>query len=358
MNTNLQSDIQSPKKYIDLHLHLLGAIPKTTLITLIEKASGHNGYDLNQYLNPRQLTFVKSTSLGMNVIKKLAKNLGPEEVINNLLSFNSLNDFLAAYILTASFVRNLEDFKLLCSGVIKDLKSSGLAATEVTFSPTLYMDRGLSLASIIAILSEEKEKADINIGFLLDPIRDKGCENALKLLNKIYNINPKLLCGVSLAGREDSYPLSEFAPYFNRARELGLGTTTHAGEGNNSHQVSDAIKLKINRIGHGVAAALDDKLIEKLAKSEITLEICPTGNIKTGLFKDLSHHPIRKLYKAGVKITINTDDPFFFDTNLPLEFSKLLEAKIFSDLEIDQIRSQAFKSCFLNTSSNGLPLSS
>ena len=111
------------------------------------------------------------------------------------------------------------------------------------------------------------------------------------------------------------------------AREAGLKLTTHAGEFGGPDSVWEAIRdLNVERIGHGVRAIEDPKLVQEIVARDITLEVCPGSNVVLGLYKDFAAHPIQKLRAAGVKVTVSTDDPPFFGTTMRREYDMLAAA--------------------------------
>ena len=125
-------------------------------------------------------------------------------------------------------------------------------------------------------------------------------------------------------------PPEAFAPWFDRARTAGLHVTPHAGETSGPESVWAALRvLGAERIGHGVRAVEDPALVAYLAEHHIALEVCPTSNVRLGVFPSLATHPLRRLYDAGVPVTVNSDDPPLFNTTLTdeylREFSSLAE---------------------------------
>ena len=155
-------------------------------------------------------------------------------------------------------------------------------------------------------------------------------------LRKIFINEINDFCTILDIGGYDGFILSQIKKIFpniktilldvdtvgiNKAKENGLHLTIHAGEGLGPKSVWDSIKLlNVERIGHGVRSIEDISLIKYLAKYKIPLEISPTSNLKTGIYSSYQQHPLRQLYDAGVQITVNTDDPTFFNTTLADEY--------------------------------------
>ncbi len=131
------------------------------------------------------------------------------------------------------------------------------------------------------------------------------------------------IVGLGLSGIEGSVPEGEFRVLREAADMLGLGLAAHAGETGGPERVWAALDdLGTDRIGHGVASARDSALVERLAQDGIPVEVCPSSNVSLGIFESLEDHPFPDLWRAGVNVTINSDDPPFFTTTLAQELSR------------------------------------
>jgi adenosine deaminase len=163
--------------------------------------------------------------------------------------------------------------------------------------------------------------------------------------------NRDTFIGMDLADQEIDYPGRDFAKLFQRARESGLGVTIHAGEislDESRRNVRDAIELmQASRIGHGLHIVNDPELIELVINNDVTLELCPTSNVLTGSVPSLADHPFRQLMDAGVKTTINTDDPALFDIDWNHEFTVAHNQLGLSIRDIQQCTEHALVASFL-----------
>jgi adenosine deaminase len=131
---------------------------------------------------------------------------------------------------------------------------------------------------------------------------------------------PDGVVGIHLGGDEAAYPARQFVDAFRIARQAGLGVAAHAGEGDGAASVRDAIEqLGVQRVGHGVRAVEDPGLVREIASRGVTLEVCPTSNQRTGVVPDIEQHPLRRFLEAGVRVTIGSDDPSYFDTDTTRE---------------------------------------
>ena len=150
-----------------------------------------------------------------------------------------------------------------------------------------------------------------------------------------------------MGGDELSLPTVNFRPAFDFARGEGLHLVCHAGEIGDAENVREAVELLgAERIGHGIAAVSDPSLMEHLKAHDIPLEICITSNLVTGVVKRLEDHPVRRLFEAGVPITLATDDPAMFACTLTDEY-RLAAAKLgFSQAELEAIAENGFRYAF------------
>lgn len=181
---------------------------------------------------------------------------------------------------------------------------------------------------------------------MVDLVRDYGPERGHELLRNILLRDPRYLIGITVGGSEDAYPTPQFSEIYDLARGSGLGLSIHVGEWLGPPSVWEALEaLSPDRIGHGVRAIEDPRLVRHLADRQIPLEISLTSNLRTGVYDGYASHPVRRLYEAGVPITINTDDPTFFGTDLLEEYAHL-GALGFRDSEILELVENSFTYAF------------
>lgn len=145
------------------------------------------------------------------------------------------------------------------------------------------------------------------------------------------------MCAVDLAGAEALYSTADFAEEFSLAGALEVPLTIHAGEADGPKSVYDALAFGAKRIGHGVRSIEDADLVSTLAQKGIALELCPTSNLNTRIFDCLEAYPIRKLMKAGVKVTVNTDNMTVSGVCLESEYQKLIDAFCLTSSELETI---------------------
>jgi adenosine deaminase len=156
------------------------------------------------------------------------------------------------------------------------------------------------------------------------------------------------LAAWSIGGDELGNPPEPFAPVFERARQGGLRTMAHAGEVVGAGSVWGAVDvLKAERIGHGIRCVEDPQLVQYLCDRQVVLDVCPTSNLLTGAAPSLAAHPLRQLYEAGVRISINTDDPIFFHTTMNDEYRLAAHAFGFSAHELAMVMLDSVRATFL-----------
>ncbi len=331
------SELERVRK-AELHVHLRGAIPKVYLSQLIRKyppATALKG------ASSKQVAFMSRHPGIMHILSSQK----PDSELDALFQYANFEQFLAAYLFTSYFVRDIEDFRGLVENVRHGFLDQNIIYVEVTVSLIEYMQQGIALGDLLAVLSEDPPGAP-RIRWIVDLVRNIGAMETESLLLEILPLKPPTVIGVTLGGAEHRFPPSLFKRVYEIARENGLRTTVHAGEAVGPEGVWDALRvLKVERIGHGVRSTEDPDLVRYLAEHQIPLEVCPSSNICTGVYSSMSEHPVRKLLEAGVPLTINTDDPTFFGVSLAEELDNLLDVG-FSPEEIHGLVNNAFRYAF------------
>jgi adenosine deaminase len=155
--------------------------------------------------------------------------------------------------------------------------------------------------------------------------------------------------GIDLLEQETAENAAAFANAYGIAREAGLGLRAHAGEGAGGESVWDVIrKLNVSRIAHGTRAIEDPELVEYLAEKKIALDMCPTSNYRLNVVDAIKDHPIRQLFNVGVRVTLSSDDPLFFRSNLTGELMLLQEKFGFEIKDLLRLQRNAIDSAFLS----------
>ena len=238
---------------------------------------------------------------------------------------------------------------------VEDLARQGARYGELRFSPYyMAMNHGLSLPGVVeAVIDGVRTgmrdfKIPVNLIGIMS--RSFGLENCRKELEAILPHKDHFV-GIDLAGDELNWPAPLFKEHFDRARDAGLRVTVHAGEADGPQSVWDAIKiLGAERIGHGVRAIEDPKLVDYLVDKQIGLEVCLSSNVLTSTVPDLSQHPARQLLERGVLLCLNSDDPAVQNCDIGYEYSKAAPEAGFSLLDLGKVRHNALKMAWLSPS--------
>lgn len=240
--------------------------------------------------------------------------------------------FLKVYEAATETLQSPRDYYRLARAVLEESAASGVIYSETFLSPDFCGGRDLGAwreyLHAIREAAEEAERQDgIVLRGIVTPIRHFGPEKARETAICAAETAGDWIVGFGLAGDEKVCKPKDFAWAFDAAREAGLRLTCHAGEWAGPESVRDAIRdLRVERIGHGVRAIEDLALVDELAERGVVLEVCPGSNIALGLYPGWRQHPIGQLYDRGVKVTISTDDPPFFHTNMAREYDRLADA--------------------------------
>ncbi|MGD0752128.1 MAG: adenosine deaminase [Anaerolineales bacterium] len=303
---------------VELHLHLEGAIPYEVLWELVRKYGG----DLQV---PDQAALLRK------------------------FEYKDFPHFIETWIWMIQFLREYEDFTLMAEAVARDLASQNIRYAEAFNSPPDFVLRGLQLQRLTeAIRAGLRRVPEVEIALIADVVRDLGTENAAVTLAQISEVRDLGVIGIGLGGSEQRFPPEPFEKVYEQARRLGMHTTAHAGEAAGPESLWGAIHtLQVERIGHGVRAIEDEKLLAYLADTRLPLELCPLSNVRTGVVKSIDEHPARKLFERGLFITINSDDPKMFGNSLAEEYRVLEERLGFSRPELRSLILNAISAAWL-----------
>ena len=214
------------------------------------------------------------------------------------------------------------DFNLVFKELEKYLVRNGITYCEAFFAPSAFLKKGFSYEKMIKIFHDQitriYKKNGITIKLLMDVSRTFGCENAMKNYELLKAYPCPDIIGIGLGGAEAKGPAKEYAPVFEKALKEGFHAVAHAGEDVGPESMWDAINLcHAERLGHGITAIQDEKLMKYLADTKLPIEICITSNTFTKkIVKKASEHPVRQFFDKGMMVCINTDDPVFFKTTM------------------------------------------
>ncbi|MFF5500280.1 adenosine deaminase [Streptomyces roseolus] len=250
------------------------------------------------------------------------------EALADYFTFTDFAHFIEVYLSVVDLVRTPEDVRLLTFEVARDMARQNIRYAELTVTPYSSTRRGIDERAFMAAIEDARKAAEAEFGTVLrwcfDIPGEAGLESAAETarLATTDGIRPEGLVSFGLGGPEIGVPRPQFKPYFDRARAAGLHSVPHAGETTGPETVWDALReLGAERIGHGTSSVRDPELLAYLAEHRIALEVCPTSNIATRAVATLDEHPIRAMVDAGVLVTVNSDDPPMFGTDLNTEYA-------------------------------------
>lgn len=304
-------------KKIELHLHLEGAAPAS----FIRALAAEKHMDLTGIFDDR-----------------------------GGYSYRDFKDFLRVYEAATSTLQTPRDYARLLGEVLEQSAENGVIYTELFVSPEFCGGADLGawrdyLAAMTEVAGQMRAQG-IDSRAILTCIRHFGPDRAKRSALCAAETAGDWVTGFGMGGAEDMGRATDFAWSFDCAREAGLGLTSHAGEWGARQSILETLDLGVSRIGHGVRAIEDPELVCELARRQITLEVCPGSNIALGLFADWASHPIARLADAGVRVTVSTDDPPFFRTDMRREYDRLADAFGWGDTEFRQINLWAAEAAF------------
>ena len=289
-------------------------------------------------------------------IKTLYKKANGTEMsdqqIKDLFTYDDLNGFIQAFLQVQALYQSVEDFDYIFDDLATYLVENNIVYTEAFFAPTSFLKRGFSYPEMVKVfnrkIEEIKAKHGITVRLLMDVSRTFGSENAMNNLN-LLEANPSpYIIGIGLGGAESKGPAKEYEEVYKKAIKDGLKVVAHAGEDVGPESIWDAIDiLQVSRIGHGISAIQDEKLMETLKERNIVMEVCPTSNVFTKKYvQSIAEHPIRPFFDKGLFVTVNTDDPVFFKVSLIEEYWKLHNEAGFDMNQIKQLIKNSFNALF------------
>jgi aminodeoxyfutalosine deaminase len=293
------------------------------------------------------------------VISELGRKYGtefagmaPEEIERKTFAFEDFKGFLLAYGTICAHLREAADYLFLLDLLVDYLKRENIRYAEVITSPSIAARFGLDGEAVLAALLERSADIEategIMVRWILDCVRNYGPEPARQTAEMALRYRDRGVVAIGLGGDENSFPMKDFEGTFRWAKANGLFIHCHAGEIGGVEQVWDAVTLLgANRIGHGIQAARDAGLMEHLREHAIALDICLTSNVRTRAWAPISAHPFQLLFKRGVPVTLNTDDPGIFQTTLGEEYAKAFKHFGLTRTDLNHIALQGVRSAFL-----------
>ena len=268
------------------------------------------------------------------------------EVVDEYYRCGDFPAFMRAYEWVNRFLRTADDYALITRRLLDRLARENVRYAEINLSAGVILWKKQDLAAIDEAARRATEGSPVKVRWIWDAVRQWSVEDALRVAEMAAERTGCGVVGFGLGGDETRGPAGKFAEVFAFARRRGLHLAPHGGEITGPESVWAAIEMGAERIGHGIAAARDARLIEALNERDIPLEICITSNVVLGAVKGTEAHPVRRLFDAGVPITLNTDDPGMFRTTLTREFEIARDVFGFSEDELRCVAANGFRYAF------------
>jgi adenosine deaminase len=311
-----------PLPKAELHQHLDGSVRPATAVEL-----------------------AKAIGMPLDLDEARRRMIGPERGPDQA-------ELLTYFDLPIALLQTAEALEHVTAELVEDLMLDGVRYAEIRWAPRLHLERGLSVAAVIEAVASGVARAAAThgpvtplFGLIATAMRQHPPGANVELARVAAEFGPPLV-GFDLAGPEASWPAPPHAAAFIAAQDGGLGLTAHAGEIPGAARVREVLDLGVTRVAHGVTAIEDPDLVQLLRARDVTLDMCPTSNVQAGVVTDLASHPIAALHRAGVSVTLSTDDRTVTGTTLTEELVRTAEAVGLDADELMTIALNGFRRAF------------
>lgn len=267
--------------------------------------------------------------------------------------WNDFTSFLKCYDRASSVFRSGEDYRLLAYDVMRRMADDGAIYGEVFISSDHAASQGVDYETLVEAVDAGMADAESEFGIvgraIATCVRHLGPDAAQAVAQLVADNPHPRVTGFGMGGDERAFTPEEFAPAYDIAGQAGLGLTAHAGEFGGPQSVQDCLDyLHVSRIGHGVRSVEDAELVARLVEEAIVLEVCPGSNISLNVYPDHTSHPLRKLFDAGVPVTLSSDDPPYFGTTLANEYAIASNHHRFDEDELLACTRTALEAAFVD----------
>lgn len=279
--------------------------------------------------------------------------------VERLYQYTNFQGFLMAFKAVTERLRDPEDYELIVYRMMQQLHAENVLHAEVYVSVGVIHWRGQEIDPIFAGMERGRIAGERDFGvsllWIFDAVRNFGADEALLVIEKAAEIRQEQMqrsgessvVGIGIGGDENRGAAEIFRQGYRYASSKGLRLTAHAGESAGPGSIWGALNIGAERLGHALNAIQDADLMEHLAEKQIPVEICITSNLRTGCCARIDDHPVKKMFDAGVMITLNSDDPAMFGTSLAREYQLAQEAFGFTDDQLREIARNSFEASFL-----------
>lgn len=305
---------------VELHVHLEGSIQPATLLELARR-------------------------------RRIDLPADDEEGLRRWFQFRDFEHFVEIYLTCCRCLRDPEDFQLILEQWLAEQDRQRVLYSEVHFTIGTHLANGVNgqevAEAMFETLAQAEKRRGIRARLIPDIVRDVGPQRADQTLEWALAGRGRGVVALGLSGFESS-PAEPYREHFAVALEEGLHRVAHAGEHQGPAVIRSALDVcQAERIGHGIRATDDPDLVDDLVDRGIPLEICPTSNVRLGAVAELSAHPFDRLWRQGVVVTVNSDDPPLFETTIESEYLALAEAFDYGAAELAELSWTALQQAFL-----------
>ncbi len=317
--------------------------PRTALIDRLPKAELH--LHIEGSLEPELLFELAQRNA-------VAIPFATAEAVRAAYDFSNLQDFLDIYYQGMAVLLTEQDFFDLTWAYLERAKTDQVRHAEIFFDPQGHTARGVEFETVLNGIERALKQGEAQLGIsyrlIMCFLRHLSEEEAFATLAQAEPHLPRIH-GVGLDSSELGHPPSKFARVFARAREFSLHVTAHAGEEGPPEYVWEALDLlKVERIDHGNRALEDPALVARIAAEQLTLTVCPLSNLRLCVISEIAFSPVRRMLRAGLKVTINSDDPAYFGGYVNENFHAVAQALDLSESEIVKLARNSFTGSFLS----------
>jgi len=274
-----------------------------------------------------------------------------------LYRFSDFSEFIESFKAVTRRLKEPEDYELIAWRMMQQLHAQGIVHAEVFISVgVIYMWRNFdprAFEPIFAALERARERAarelNLSLYWIFDAVRHFTVAEAERVFRKAAELRPYYpsIVGIGLGGDERLSGSEAFHALYTEAARAGLRLTNHAGETTGPEAIWEALAIGSERIGHAVSAMRDDKLLEELKARGTGLELNPTSNVRTGVCASFAAHPLRRYFERGLLVTLNSDDPALFGSDLANEFLLAHTEQGFTRGELRRLAANSIRASFL-----------
>jgi adenosine deaminase len=314
-----------------------------------------NFFEYGYVLPKVELHLHLDCSLSYEVVRALRPEISEETYREQFVAprrCTNLADFLKHAPKGFELMQTEEELRAVTSDVIRQLRADNVIYGEVRFAPLLHLAKGLTPEAVVetvdAATTDAMRETGTEVRLILCTLRHFSTEQGLITAALVKKFKGTNVVALDLAGDEAGYPIESHVPAYEYARANNLCRTAHAGEAAGAQSVWDTLRLlNPNRIGHGVRSIEDAALVSSLREQQIHLEVCPSSNLQTNVYREMAEHALDALYCAGLSVSISTDARTITDITLEQEYENMRRAFGWTDEKFLKCNLNAVEAAFI-----------